>query len=216
MKTVVFGGPSISRSMLRARGAADVRGPIWRGDLEDCLGYDTVVIIDGEFGQTLSVSPKEILVLLDAGKRVIGASSMGALRASELHCYGMVGIGWVYERFVRAAVRQDDDVALMYSPLDFVPITVPMVDVEHWMERMASRGFVSRLERRRVVQAARGVFFGDRGEALLLELIARIVGHERLASMLAESGGTIPDVKALDAERAMDFALGREAAYRSA
>ena len=53
-----------------------------RGDLLECSPGRMVVIIDGEFGQKFSVSPKEILRLLDQRTCVIGASSMGALRAT--------------------------------------------------------------------------------------------------------------------------------------
>ena len=104
--------------------------------------HDVIVILDGEFGQSLSVSPKEILAVLERGKTVIGASSMGALRASELDRHGMIGIGWVYEHFRRSAVRRDADVALVYAPFDFKPMTVPMVDVEYWMEHALAAGSI--------------------------------------------------------------------------
>jgi TfuA protein len=50
--------------------------------LERFEHFDRFLILDGEFAQNLSVSPKEILRLLDAGKEVVGAASMGALRVS--------------------------------------------------------------------------------------------------------------------------------------
>ena len=88
------------------------------------------------------MSPKEILAVLEQGKTVIGASSMGALRASELDRSGMIGVGWVYDYFRRSAVRRDADVALVYSPFDFKPMTVPMVDLEYWMERLPAAGLI--------------------------------------------------------------------------
>ena len=114
--------------------------PIKRGDLAAVEDYDIFVILDGEFGQNMSVSPKEILAVLERGKTVIGASSMGALRASELDRSGMIGVGWVYDYFRRCAVRRDADVALVYSPFDLKPMTVPMVDLEYWMEQASAAG----------------------------------------------------------------------------
>lgn len=77
-----------------------------RGDLENAADdHDVIVILDGEFGQSRSVSPKEILGVLDGGKTVVGAASMGALRASELDRYGMIGVGWVYDYFRRSIIR---------------------------------------------------------------------------------------------------------------
>ena len=109
--------------------------------------YDVFVILDGEFGQNMSVSPKEILGLLERGKTVIGASSMGALRASELDRSGMIGVGWVYDYFRRCAIRRDADVALVYSPFDFKPMTVPIVDLEYWMELACAAGLIGNRER---------------------------------------------------------------------
>lgn len=103
MKTIVFSGPSIGEAEVHRLAAVTHAPPIKRGDLAAVDGYDVVVILDGEFGQNISVSPKEILDVLDRGKTVIGASSMGALRASELDRCGMIGVGWVYDRFRRCA-----------------------------------------------------------------------------------------------------------------
>ena len=113
------------------------------------------IIIDGEFGQNLSVTPKEILSVLERGKTVIGASSMGALRASELDRCGMIGVRWVYDCFRRSAIRRDADVALVFSPIDPKPMTVPMVDLEFWMEQALRRGGSRNKESARLLKPAR-------------------------------------------------------------
>ncbi len=140
MKTIVFSGPSIAEAEVRRLAACTHAPPIKRGDLAAVGDHDVFVILDGEFGQNMSVSPKEILAILDRGKIVIGAASMGALRASELDRSGMVGVGWVYDHFRRCAVRRDADVALVYSPFDYKPMTVPIVDLEYWMEQAVRGG----------------------------------------------------------------------------
>src|SRR5882757_5206509 len=162
MKTIVFSGPSIAEAEVHQLAACTHAPPIKRGDLAAAGDYDLFVILDGEFGQNLPVSPKEILAVLDKGKTVIGAASMGALRASELDRAGMIGIGWVYDYFRRCAVRRDADVALVYSPFDFKPMTVPMVDVEYWMEQASAAGLIGNKERARLLKAVRNVFFADR------------------------------------------------------
>src|ERR1700743_74740 len=152
MKTIVFAGPSLDGTGLRSLSTVAHAPPIKRGDLTAIDEYDTVVILDGEFGQSDSVSPKEILAILEKGKTVIGAASMGALRASELDRSGMIGVGWVYDYFRRQPVRRDADVALAYSIFDFTPMTVPMVDVEYWMEAASAAGLIGRRERLRVLE----------------------------------------------------------------
>ncbi len=180
MKTIVFAGPSIAEAEVHGLAAATHAPPIKRGDLAAVDDYDVIVIIDGEFGLNRSVSPKEILAVLDRGKTVIGASSMGALRASELDRCGMIGVGWVYDRFRRSAVRRDADVALVYSPFDFKPMTVPMVDVEYWMEKASAAGLIRSRERALLLKAARKIFFADRTPDRLTASLRRAIGGDML------------------------------------
>ena len=206
MKTIVFYGPSISEAEIRQLIDATHAPPVKRGDLEAVDDHDVIVILDGEFGQNLSVSPKEILAVLERGKTVIGASSMGALRASELDRHGMIGVGWVYDHFRRSTVRRDADVALVYAPFDFKPMTVPMVDVEYWMEQAAGAGLIADRERALLLKTARKIFFAERTTEKLMDALRRAVGAPALDSMLAFSGGAIPNVKSADAVEAVRLA----------
>ncbi len=204
-RIIVFSGPSISAADVRKHAGATHAPPVRRGDLAAIDDYDIIVIIDGEFGQNMSVSPKEILRLLEQGKTVIGASSMGALRASELDACGMIGVGWVYAYFRRSAVRRDGDVALVYSPFDLKPMTVPMVDLEFWMEGAAQAGLVARAERSRLLNAARRIFFADRTPDRLMSALRHAVGAGMVETLLAFSDGAIPSVKSRDAVEAVRF-----------
>src|SRR2546430_5404474 len=57
-KTIGFSGPSISEAEVQQLAPCVHAPPIKRGDLEAAGDYDTFVILDGEFGQNLSVTPK--------------------------------------------------------------------------------------------------------------------------------------------------------------
>jgi len=81
-----------------------------------------ILIIDGFFHQVLSVWHKEIIYALLKGTVVIGASSMGALRAAEMHRYGMIGVGKIFEMF-RDGEEDDSLVALTCDPNTFAPLT---------------------------------------------------------------------------------------------
>lgn len=203
MKTIIFAGPSLAEARPCELSTATFAPPIKRGDLTSVDDYDVIVIVDGQFGQTESVSPKEILSVIERGKTVIGAASMGALRASELDRFGMIGVGWVYDYFRRQAVRRDADVALAYSSFDFKPMTVPMVDVEYWMERTLAAGMVTRQQRTRILTAARKIFFADRTAKSLTDAMCRAVGEQVVGSLLAFSGDKIPSIKSLDAAEAV-------------
>jgi hypothetical protein len=206
-RTIVFFGPSITAPEVSGLVVATHAPPVRRGDLAALDDdYEVIVILDGEFGQNLSVSPKEILAVLGRGRTVIGASSMGALRASELDRYGMIGVGWVYDRFRTSAVRNDADVALVYSPFDCKPMTVPMVDLEYWLEMACAAGLIGRSERAGLLKAARSIFFADRTTDRLMEALRGTVGGDTLDALLAHSGGAIPSVKSIDAVAALRLA----------
>ena len=190
MKTIIFFGPSITKAKVDGIVAAAHAPPIKRGDLAAVDNYDVIVIIDGEFGQNMSVSPKEILAVLDRGKTVIGASSMGALRASELDRCGMIGVGWVYDHFRRSAVRRDADVALVYSPFDFKPMTVPMVDLEYWMERTSAAGLIGGKEKSLLLKTARDIFFAERTVETLMDWLRQAIGADRLEVSSGIFGGS--------------------------
>jgi hypothetical protein len=131
---------------------------------------------------------------------------MGALRASELDRHGMIGVGWGYDHFRRSAVRRDADVALVYAPFDFRPMTVPMVDVEYWMEQAAGAGLIAERQRTLLLKAARKIFFAERTTEKLMDSLRRAVGAPTLEPLLAFSGGAIPNVKHADALEAVRLA----------
>ncbi|ORB89574.1 hypothetical protein LAUMK42_04766 [Mycobacterium persicum] len=110
-RIVVTAGPTIDAEGIRAVVPdAEVMPPI---SLGQALGYglrpgDTLLIIDGLFFQHPSVRHKELLTLIADGIRVVGSSSMGALRAAELHPFGMKGYGWVFESYRSGLLDADD------------------------------------------------------------------------------------------------------------
>src|SRR5206468_2280208 len=96
-EAIIFLGPSLDLEAARACLDATYLPPITRGDLAKIPPDVRVVgIIDGEFQQSLAVSPKEVIATLDRGVKLYGASSVGALRAAETHMEGMIGIGAIF------------------------------------------------------------------------------------------------------------------------
>ena len=53
---------------------------------------------------------------MEEGIQVLGASSMGALRAAELHGFGMIGYGTIFEWYRDGLIDGDDEVALWHEP----------------------------------------------------------------------------------------------------
>ena len=99
MKTVIFVGPSLPEAEVkRILPDALIMPPAEQGDIDFAryqLGADTIGLIDGKHTMVLPPLHKEILSVIDDGCRVVGAASMGALRAVECEDFGAEPIGEV-------------------------------------------------------------------------------------------------------------------------
>src|ERR1700722_7996310 len=119
MKAVVFLGPSLPLDEARAiLPGAVYLPPAKQAHLLSAVGIhrpNVIGLIDGEFGQSLSVWHKEILFALSRGVAVYGASSMGALRAAETAAFGTRGIGRIFEMYASGELTDDDEVALSHG-----------------------------------------------------------------------------------------------------
>jgi hypothetical protein len=132
------------------------------------------------------VRHKEILWALDRGIPVLGAASMGALRAAELHRFGMIGIGLIYRWYRRWRGAPDDAVAVVHSPPEVgaEALTVALIDLLMTVKQAGRQGAVTASERMLLAEAARRLNFRDRGIAM----IAAAVGIDpgRLKPFLVE------------------------------
>jgi hypothetical protein len=199
---IVYLGPSLPLATAQRILRADYRPPVKRGDLP--RQHDgVIVIIDGEFGQNLSVSPKEILRLLDSGAMVIGAASMGALRAAELYPFGMSGCGWIFQAFRSGHVVADDEVAVAYSQDNLAALTVPLINVRYWLERLRADGQVDRTTAQRMLARTSRLFYAERTQHHLRAEWEKSIGRSEVNRLLALTDGRITDVKAADAQLAL-------------
>jgi hypothetical protein len=107
---VVFLGPTVPRAAAQSILRADYQPPARQGDFYRylCGPRRTLVLIDGFFHAQPSVWQREVLAALAEGFRVLGASSMGALRAAELHRFGMIGHGTIFEWYRDGTIDGDD------------------------------------------------------------------------------------------------------------
>jgi hypothetical protein len=156
---VVFLGPSLPAAQARKLApSCTVLPPARQGDVWKALaGRPRVIaLIDGVFESTPPVWHHELLCALAAGVRVLGAASMGALRAVELHRFGMEGHGAIYQGFRDGTLRGDDEVALLHAAQEhgFRPLTVPLVNVRHSAACAARDGRLTKAQARRLVTVA--------------------------------------------------------------
>jgi hypothetical protein len=166
MRPVVFAGPSLHGVDLGRWPGLDVRPPAACGDILASVraGRRRIGLIDGVFRDAASVWHKEILFALKEGAVVLGAASMGALRAAECGAFGMRGVGGIHADYASGARTADADVALAYGPaaLDCPPLSVPLVDAEATLEAAREAGALDAAGCAALLAAARALHFADR------------------------------------------------------
>jgi TfuA protein len=157
---IIYLGPSLSTEKAQAILPADYRPPIRRGDLKKAVkdGAKIIGIIDGTFFNNSPVGHKEILAVLKKGITVVGGSSMGALRASEMDVFGMVGVGRIYECYRSAKIEADDEVAVTYSPVTGEQLSEPLVNVRYQLKAAELDGIITKAEREALLTMIAGMY----------------------------------------------------------
>lgn len=175
MNKFVFLGPSLASQEAEKILSAVYLPPVAMGDVYNLVQYsakpgDVILIIDGVFEQVPAVWHKEILHALARGIHVYGASSMGALRAAELHGFGMQGLGDIFEWFRSGEINDDDEVAVTHGPAEsgYKSLSEAMVNIRAALREAQSTGIIS-LEFETFLQSqAKAMFYPDRSWSVLI------------------------------------------------
>ena len=205
MRAIVFSGPSISRDAVQALPGVEWRPPVSQGDVYQAAqaSPDVIAIIDGYFEGVPSVWHKEILWAMSRGIHVFGAGSMGALRAAELHQFGMRGVGKIFENYVAGIFEDDDEVAVLHGPaeLGYMPLSVPMVNARSTISNAAACSVISESDEKELTAAAKSVFYKERQWAdIIIAAKKRGVGAAALAAFERWLPGGESDLKQQDAQ----------------
>ncbi len=187
---IVFLGPTLRAESARRSLDAAYRGPARKGDILKALqgGASVIGIVDG----CLHAEPlwhKEILVALSRGIPVFGAAQMGALRAAELHTFGMVGAGEIFESYRTGLLEDDDEVNRDYQAGDasFTPLSEAMVNIRDAFQRAAAAGIIPPELAARLAAIAKQLHYSDRSYPRIMDLAAGLLSgrsRERLAEFL--------------------------------
>jgi hypothetical protein len=166
MSAYVFAGPTIRPDEVRAAGDFVCLPPVAQGDVYRLLAARprAIGIIDGYFEGVPSAWHKEILFAMAAGVHVFGSASMGALRAAELHAFGMRGVGAIFEDYHRGILEDDDEVAVLHGPAEagFVAFSEPMVNVRATLGRAEREGVITAGARAMLTATAKAIFYQER------------------------------------------------------
>jgi hypothetical protein len=203
---VVFLGPTLPVAEAKQLVRATFLPPARQGDVFRVLADrpGVIVLIDGVFEAVPSVWHHELRAALASGVHLVGASSMGALRAAELHGEGMLPVGRIAGDYVSGRRTDDADVVLLHGDADsaYQPLTVPLVNVEATLAAAKAKRVLSAKEARALEASARATFFKRR---TWRALVSRLPAGRRAAVLAWLKANTV-DQKALDARQALRVA----------
>ena len=184
MSIIVFTGPTLSAAAAREELDAIYMPPVSQGDVYRACAKrpEAIAIIDGYFERVPAVWHKEILWAISQGIHVFGGSSMGALRAAELHAFGMVGIGRIFEAFRDGVLEDDDEVAVAHcnAEMGFRATSEAMVNIRQTLAAAVAAGIVRESTRDALVDIAKRLFYPERVYPAILHaaLDARLPADE--------------------------------------
>ena len=197
-KIIVYLGPSLHYNEAVKILSADYRAPVKRNDILNVIDEspDIIGIIDGVFHQQPAVSHKEILKAIETGITVVGGSSMGALRASELDSLGMMGIGWVYKQYSEGKILSDDDVSLTFTSDDYTPLSEALVNIAYNLNIAEEQDIINNSEKEEILEVSKNIYYPERTYS---HILSKSNISERSKNNLKHFLKTAIDIKQKDA-----------------
>ena len=206
-RIIVFLGPSLERESAETILAAEYRPPAKRGDLLRAVqdGADIIGLIDGVFHQESAVAHREILAAIKKGVRVVGSSSMGALRAAEMDTLGMTGIGEVYRMYKSGELVSDDEVALVFDPETGLSLSEPLVNIRFTLREAERQGIITPQDHAALLAAAQAIFYPQRTYGRIVSAAGAAIDQETRERFLAWVKLHAVDQKRKDAVAALEY-----------
>lgn len=207
---VIFAGPTLYGANRVPNTEYELRPPAKQGDFYQAIhdGANVIGLIDGVYEYVPAIWHKEILFGLSQGVHILGAASMGALRAAECAAFGMLGFGEIYDGFASGILEDDADVAQSHAPAEmgFFPLSEPLVNVRATISRCLQLSHITNAEHDQLQSAAKAVFFKDRTYKQIVN--SSIQDSDRAAAVLAILRAHNINLKLHDAELLIDAVIG--------
>lgn len=203
-KIIIFTGLSISKEEANTILKAEYKSPVKRNDILKAIAEkpDIIGIIDGVFHQHPAVAHKEIMKAMQEGITVVGGSSMGALRASELDTLGMKGIGYVYNQYKTGQISSDDDVAVTFDPDRQIPLSEALVNIDYKLDLAIKNKIIKENEKEEIIKIAKKIYYPKRTyQRIFKESQLEETKKNKLIDFIVKT----KDIKYLDAVKVLEY-----------
>ncbi len=187
-KIIIFLGPSLKREKalnILNHEIVEYKPPARKGDLLKIKpeGRVLVGLIDGVFLQDYPPTPIEVYTTMQKGIKVLGAASIGALRAVELEKFGMLGIGKIFRLYKRGILEDDDEVAVTFSEYDYTLHSEAMIDIRYTLYHAYKASIISKESMKKITRIAKSIYFPYRSYDSILEKAKGIISEEEIYAL---------------------------------
>ena len=177
-KPIVYLGPTLSREEATKILDADYRDPAKKGDFlmlsRDSDEKKYVGFVDGVFLHDYPPSPIEVYHLATRKNiELIGASSLGALRAVELEKFGMKGIGKIFQLYKNGIINADDEVAVTFVRENNILQSEAMIDIRFNLFLAYKKGIITNQTKKRIAKIAKNVYFPFRNYEDIIKMTSQ-------------------------------------------
>ena len=209
MSVYVFIGPSISVDEARKHCDGVFLPPVAQGEIVQLLKEQPKIIgiIDGYFDSVPSVWHKEILMALSSGVHVVGGASMGALRAAELHPFGMVGVGQIFEWYRDGVIDADDEVAVKHADreLNYRSLSEALVNIRKTLQMAQERGIITAHTHQTLIAIGKHIHYPERSyESIIKQARIDVLPTEEIKQLETFVKNHRVDLKKEDAIKVLD------------
>jgi len=180
-KPVIFIGPTLSIDKAKEILDADYRPPAKKGDLLKLIptAVKFVGLIDGYFLQDYPPTPIEVYNLLrKKDVLVFGSSSLGALRAVELKRFGMIGIGKIFNLFLKGVIDSDDEVAVTFTGYREYQSDA-LIDIRYNLFLAQKKQIIDKNTKRNILRIAKKTYFPYRTYDDILEKSKKVFSLQK-------------------------------------
>ena len=211
-KPIVYLGPTLRKEEALKILDADYRDPAKKGDFlmlsQDSDEKKYVGFIDGVFLHDYPPPPIEVYHLATRKNiELLGASSLGALRAVELEKFGMKGIGKIFQLYKTGIIDADDEVAVTFVRGSNVLQSEAMIDIRFNLFLAYKKGIITNDTKKRFVKIANGIYFPFRNYEDIINLTQQQYPsiHDELENFRGHILQNRDSLKARDAVKLLNY-----------
>ena len=211
-KPIVYLGPTLRKEEALKILDADYRDPAKKGDFlmlsQDSDEKKYVGFIDGVFLHDYPPPPIEVYHLATRKNiELLGASSLGALRAVELEKFGMKGIGKIFQLYKNGIIDADDEVAVTFVRGSNILQSEAMIDIRFNLFLAYRKGIITNDTKKRFVKIAKGIYFPFRNYEDIINLTQQQYPsiHDELENFRAHILQNRDSLKARDAVKLLKY-----------